>query len=45
MAASSGEPMKIFLAFGAQRFDRYHDIEMFQSTNDIQTTTMLAIVS
>jgi hypothetical protein len=47
MAASSDEPVKIFLEqmeFGARLFLDYHDISKFGGSDELQTTTMFAIV-
>ena len=48
MAASCGEPVKIFLEqmeLGARLFPDYHNINTFGGSNELQTTTMFAIVS
>ncbi len=48
MAEGAGEPIQIFLkqmAFGAEQFEAYHDLDAFRGSDDLQFTTMLAIVS
>ncbi|MGA7451348.1 MAG: hypothetical protein WBW73_08735 [Rhodoplanes sp.] len=48
MAASSDEPVKIFLEqmeLGARLFLDYHDISTFGGSDELQTTTMFAIVT
>lgn len=48
MAKSSPQPVQIFLEqmeLGAQLFPKYHDLEKFRSSNELQVSTMLAIVS
>lgn len=48
MAASTEDRVQIFLeqmALGAELFERYHSLENFHGSDELQTTTMLAIVS
>lgn len=48
MAASSDEPVQIFLQqmeLGARLFLKYHNIDSFGGSDELQTTTMLAIVT
>lgn len=48
MAASSDEPVQIFLEqmeLGARLFLEYNDIDSFGGSDELQTTTMFAIVS
>ncbi len=48
MASSSDERVKIFLEqmeLGARLFHEYHDLEKFRGSDELQLTTMLAIVS
>lgn len=48
MAEGAGQPNQIFLeqmAFGAEHFEAYHDLDGFRGSDDLQFTTMLAIVS
>jgi hypothetical protein len=48
MAASSDERVRIFLeqmAFGAELFSRFHDLATFKGSDELQTTTMIAVVS
>lgn len=47
MAASTEDPIQIFLeqmAQGAELFEQYNVLETFRSTNNLQTSTMLAVV-
>lgn len=48
IAASTENPVQIFLeqmALGAELFEHYHSLESFHGSDELQTTTMLAIVS
>ena len=48
MASSTEEPVQIFLeqmALGAELFERYHNLAEFHGSDELQTTTMVAIVS
>lgn len=48
MAASADEPVKVFLEqmeLGARLFLDYHDISTFGGSDELQATTMLAIVT
>lgn len=48
MASSSEEPVRIFLeqmALGAEQFLRYHNLEKFVRADELQTTSMIAVVS
>lgn len=48
MAASAEEPVRIFLeqmALGANLFTRYHNLETFQGSDELQVTSMLAVVA
>lgn len=47
MAESSAEPIKVFLeqmAMGAELFERYTSLDDFRSSNNIQTSTMIAVI-
>jgi hypothetical protein len=47
MAESSDEPIKVFLekmAMGAELFERYTGLDDFRSSNNIQTSTMIAVI-
>jgi hypothetical protein len=47
MASSVEEPVQIFLeqmALGAEFFEQYHNLESFHGSDELQATTMLAIV-
>lgn len=47
MANSLEEPIDFFLeqmAEGAELFEKYHSLEAFKKTNDLQATSMLAVV-
>lgn len=48
MAASVEEELQIFfeqMAMGARLFHNYHDLEQFRGSDELQMTTMLAIVA
>ncbi|MGA7455575.1 MAG: hypothetical protein WBW73_31500 [Rhodoplanes sp.] len=48
MAASTEEPVRIFfeqMELGARLFDRYHNLAKFKGSDELQTTTMIAVVS
>jgi hypothetical protein len=48
MASSTEEPIKTFLAqieLGARLFERYHDIDEFEGSDELQLTSMLASVT
>jgi hypothetical protein len=48
MASSSEEPVQIFLEqmeMGARLFHNYHDLQKFRGSDELQTTTMLAVVA
>jgi len=48
MASSTPQPVKVSfeqMELGARLFDKYHDLAGFKGSDEVQTTTMLAIVS
>ncbi|WP_119460279.1 DUF3800 domain-containing protein [Rhodospirillaceae bacterium SYSU D60014] len=48
MAASSEEPIRIFLeqmSLGADLFAHYHNLETFKKTNELQVTSILAVIA
>jgi hypothetical protein len=48
MAESSEPPIQIFLeqmAFGAAAFTSYHDLDSFRGSDELQVTSMLAVVA